>query len=998
MFSGSRFASVLSGFARVALLLGLLLLAAPGFSQGLPNDQRLSISLNGAPKVRSGASSSTVQLIATISPSNATDQGIQWSSNNPSVASVDSTGFVTAHSPGTTIITATTTDGTFISASCIVTVKRAVVPVSGVTLSKNSLSMARGSQQQLMATVAPANATNRRVAWSSSKPNIATVGAFGLVTAKASGTATITATTQDGDFVSSSVVTVRSVSSSIGEWASVSAGNTHSLGIKSDGTLWAWGANYHGNLGYGNTDTKKCMTRVGTASDWSKIWAGDSHSLGIKTDGSLWSWGCNDSGQLGLGDTKDKYVPTRIGTDTDWVALSGNGSGFALKSNGTLWAWGDNSYGKLGIGDNVNRLVPIQVGTDEDWAAVSSSSNCSYALKYDGSLWAWGRNESGQLGLGDSLDRNNPTRVGMDTDWAAISASTSSCRALKSNGTLWAWGNNANGYLGLGDNLKRDVPTQIGVADDWTTVATGVSSTLAFKTDGSLWGWGPLSGSSNQNVPIKIGTDTDWAAASVSSHVLAIKTDGSLWVWGLNNYLQLGDESYVSNLTPVPGIMPVMSVNLNLASATINLGDIKQLTATVYPSNATNKEVVWSTSDANVVTVNQEGLVTAMGNGTAIVTATTMDGAFAAACNVVVKVSVEGNATVKIAAGAWHSMVIKSDGSLWASGVNSNGQLGLGDRVNRNVITRVGMNTDWAAIAAFTHFTVAIKSDGSLWAWGSNSSNQLGLGHSTDMDMPTRVGIDTDWASVTVGLFHAFAIKSNGTLWAWGLNNTGQLGLGDRTDRSVPTRVGIDSDWASVVAGSGATFAIKIDGSLWAWGSGAAGNLGFGNEWDVDVPTRVGLDSDWASVTVGYYHTFAKKTDGSLWTCGYNPYRQLGMGSGISKITVFTRLGIDTDWASVVAGHNSTFAIKKDGSLYAWGYNYYGTLGLGDTIDKDVPIRVGMDCDWASVMCGESQTFAFKLDGSLWVWGNNEKGQLGLGDFVSRRVPTRMGIDTDWGM
>lgn len=643
MFSGSRFASVLPGFARIAFLFGLLLLAAPGFSQDLPGGSRLVISASGAPVIRNGISSSTYQLTATVFPPNATNQGVQWSSNNPSVATVDSTGFVTAHSVGTAIITATTIDGTLLSASCEITVIKAVVPVSGVTLSKDSLSMAKGSQRQLMAAVAPANATNKRVVWFSSDPAIAAVGAFGLVTAKAAGTATITGTTQDGNIASSCIVTVRSVSSSIGEWASVSAGNGHSLGIKSDGTLWAWGLNNSGQLGLGDTVDRNVPSRVGTTNDWSQVWACSSHSLAIKVDGSLWSWGHNTNGQLGLDDTEGRLVPTKIGVDTDWIALGGFGSSYALKSNGTLWAWGQNNYGQLGMGDNVNRIVPIQVGIDEDWVSISSRDLFVCALKSDGSLWAWGRNQFGQLGVGDDLDRNIPARVGEETDWLAIRGLQNCCIALKSNGTLWAWGGNNNGRLGLGDTMNRIIPTQVGIDDDWTAIAPGSSSCLAFKNNGSLWGWGynstgtlGLGDTAHRYIPTRIGTDHNWVSASSSAWTLAIKVDGSLWSWGLNSLGQLGIGSNENRLTPVPAIMPVTGVSLDLASATINSGSTQQLTATVYPLNATNKEVQWSSSIPSVVTVDSTGLVTAIGVGTATITVRSLDGAFSAECVVTV--------------------------------------------------------------------------------------------------------------------------------------------------------------------------------------------------------------------------------------------------------------------------------------------------------------------------------------------------------------------------
>ena len=201
-------------------------------------------------------------------------------------------------------------------------------------------------------------------------------------------------------------------------------------------------------------------------------------------------------------------------------------------------------------------------------------------------------------------------------------------------------------------------------------------------------------------------------------------------------------------------------------------------------------------------------------------------------------------------------------GNLWAWGFNGDGELGVGDYLDRDVPTPVGADTDWASVAAGDYYTVAVKTDGTLWAWGYNGSGQLGTGDYTSYNAPTQVGTDTDWQSVAASDDHTVAVKSDGTLWAWGSNSYGQLGLGDTVDRDTPTQVGTDTDWASVSAGYLHTVAVKADGTLWAWGSNGLGQLGLGDTVDRHVPTQVGSDTDWASVTAGFSHTVAVKTTG----------------------------------------------------------------------------------------------------------------------------------------
>ena len=305
-------------------------------------------------------------------------------------------------------------------------------------------------------------------------------------------------------------------------WAYVSAGVAHGAAIATDGSLWTWGNNNSGQLGIGtsgwDTDTN-IPVRVGTDTNWALVSVGATHTVAVRTDGSLWAWGSNWRGQLGIGTSgrgTDTNTPVRVGTDTNWASVSAGWEyTMAIRTDGSLWAWGDNNWWRLGIGTSGNPHTPTRVGSETDWASVSAGPSGEHpfangvvyltgshtaAVTTTGELWVWGTNTWGQLGDGTGGTSNfhtSPIRIGADSNWASVSVGWNRTAAIKTDGTLWLW-RGRPGNLNFNEETWSyttapdavwERPEQEGT-ETWSFVSVSRNSTLAIRADGTLWLWG----------------------------------------------------------------------------------------------------------------------------------------------------------------------------------------------------------------------------------------------------------------------------------------------------------------------------------------------------------------------------------------------------------------------------------------------------------------------------------------------------------------------------
>jgi alpha-tubulin suppressor-like RCC1 family protein len=660
--------------------------------------------------------------------------------------------------------------------------------------------------------------------------------------------------------------------------------------------------------------------------------------------------------------------------------------------NNSLYVWGDGFHGEMGLNDRyISRSSPVQVGSDVTWSKVfgTATANWRLAIKQNGTLWAWGVNGNGQLGQNNTSNRSSPTQIGALTTWATGTVggvSGGSTAAIKTDGTLWTWGKNDFGELGNNNVAARSSPVQVGstpqAADSWSTADGASADRMGIRTDGSLWLWGPPGygkigddTSINRSSPVQIGTLTTWAkVAGLTDHSLAIKTDGSLWAWGGNannggrGFGSVGDNTSINRSSPV---QIGADTNWSKIAASLSHSMAIKTDGTMWS---------WGRNDAG-------NFLGVLGDNTTISRSSPVQ---------------VGSLTTwsLVSCGRYHTLAVKTDGTMWSWGRSTGGPLGLNTPSIASVSspTQIGSDTNWSQISGAGVHSMAIKTDGTLWLWGSNAYGRLGTNDIINRSSPVQVGALTSWSKISGGNEHSLALKNDGTLWAWGTNDPyGQVGDNTIVQRSSPVQVGTLNTWAQVIGGDQSNSnAIETDGSWYSWGRNF-GELGDNTQINKSSPVQVGSEVyGWSLVSRGGYVSAAIRADGTLWAWGRNQVGQLGQNNTVLRSSP-VQVGTDTNWSKVSVAANSILAIKTDNSLWVWGYQDQGVLGLNDTVPRSSPVQVGATNVWSLISATRYHAGAIKTDGTLWTWGQSSNhGQLGLGDRDNRSSPVQLGSDTNW--
>jgi len=755
----------------------------------------------------------------------------------------------------------------------------------------------------------------------------------------------------------------------------IACGATHSIALTADGEVWAWGGNDRGQLGDGTRSPRTTPTRVRDVPRATAIAAGVSHSLAVASNGTVYAWGDNAHAQLGENGPTESLTPLKVEGLADVVAVAAGGRhSVALMSDGTLWAWGDNVSGQTGVSWTTAQLPPTPVEGMEAVVAIAAGDSHSLALVSGGRVFVWGDNSHGQLG-----EVSGPaTAVPFEIEGfraTAIAAGRFHSLALDTEGWIWEWGDDA-GSPG-GPVLRRVLRASVipilaagaKVATPTLTPGTGTYGSAQNVTVSCSTSGATIHYTTNGVDP----TEADAVVASGGT-VLVDRTltlKAKAWKPGTS---PSGVAQAVYTLKPAtPSFTPAGGTYASpqmVTIATATAGAEVRYTADGTDPSATSTLYASPVSVRITTTLKAKAFKTDWTpSDTATATYTLNYGA--------------------ISAGHEHSVALKPDGTLWAWGGNSYGQIGDGTSgTDRITPVPVSALTAVKAIAAGGYHTLALKTDGTVWGFGQNASGQLGDRSTINRSTAVRAYQLSGVTTIAAGERHSLALKSDQTVYAWGENGEGQLGLGDFADRNKPTRITGLTGVTAIAAGLQHSLALKADGTLWAWGRNSYGVLGNGTSGDTQAsPVQVNPVSGMRLVGAGSYHSLALLNDGTGRAWGSNYSGQVGDGTTGTERTVPTPISVMTGMLALAGGGLHTLALTNDGGVSSWGDNGSGQLGDGTTTGHALPAQIAGLVGGVGISPGADHSLALDDRGVVWAWGSNVRGQLGDGGLRNQLRP-----------
>lgn len=691
-----------------------------------------------------------------------------------------------------------------------------------------------------------------------------------------------------------------------------------------------------------------------------------SHTCALTTVGGVKCWGFNDHGQLGDGTTTDRSIPTvavGLSMAVQAIATGGYQSGShtcVLFTTGGVKCWGSNNYGQLGDGTTTDRTTAVDaVGLTDGVQAISLGAYHSCALTTEGTVKCWGYNYYGQLGDGSTTNRTTAvSSLGLSGGIIAIALGGHHSCGVTSVGGVKCWGWNINGQLGDGTTTSRTA------AVGSSLLSTGIQSvnlgywhSCAITDAGGVKCWG-----SNSDGQLGDGTTTNRSTAVDSLalvagvqaislgtfHTCAITTVGGVKCWGSNGYGQLAYGTLTDQYSAVD------SVGLSTGIHAIKLGYDHTCALTT-----TGGVKCWGR--------NKYGHL-GDGSTTARTSAVHASG-LSAGVNV-------------ITLGSKHTCVVTAANEVGCWGDNSDGQLGDNSTTDRySAVNSIGLSAGVQSITSRGKHSCALTATSGVACWGDNLFGQLGDGTTSDRyTAVTSVGLSTGIQSIELGYYHSCALTTVGSVKCWGRNNYGQLGDSTTTQRTAAIEPnGLSAAVHEVKLGYYHTCALTTLGSVKCWGRNDYGQLGDGSTTDrTTAVDAIGLTAGVQAISLGSYHSCALTTAGGTKCWGSNSYGQLGDGSITDRLEAVDLIALTTGIQAIALGYRYTCALTTTGGVRCLGYNNYGQLGDGTTIDRVSAVTpLGLAAGVHAIALGDYHTCAITTAGGVKCWGYNDSGQLG---------------------
>lgn len=499
----------------------------------------------------------TQQMTATVLDANGkplTGLTVTWQSNNPTVASISSTGLVTGLATGAAVISASI--GGYLGTSNLTVATTITLGPSSVTLSPSTATVGVGRTVQFTATATDSTGNtypNATAVWKSSNPAVASISATGLATGVSAGTATITGSAFGG--TGSATVTVQ-----ILNFTTVAAGDLHSCALATDGSAWCWGGDQADQLGDSTQTNSTSPVATKGGLKFASLSAGYAHNCGLTNASVAYCWGDNLSGELGDGTTAHRSLPVAVGGGATFTSISaGQDHSCGLTAAGAAWCWGNNGSGQLGNGLSVNSSTPVAVGGSIAFSSISAGFQNTCGVATDGAAWCWGDNTRGQLGTGTLTASATPVKVASTATFVSVSSGFQHACGVTAAGAALCWGSNDQGQLGTGDTQSHPSPVAVTGGPIFATVAAGGLYTCGLSASGAAfcWGdniWGELgigTTSPSSSVPVAVTGGLTFRTLSTGNYHACGMAGGSVaYCWGDGGQGQVGNGS--NNLSASP--------------------------------------------------------------------------------------------------------------------------------------------------------------------------------------------------------------------------------------------------------------------------------------------------------------------------------------------------------------------------------------------------------------------------------------------------------------